>query len=80
MFTRQPCRQRAPENHAGRKPRAKPEQAGRYFPCSIQETGPAYGLLECHHAVNTIGAEDAELAFIITAEVDETAVTLAGAG
>ena len=36
--------------------------------------------LECHDTVNTIGAEDAELAFVITAEVDETAVTLAGAG
>jgi hypothetical protein len=40
----------------------------------------AYCFLECYYAVNTIGAEDAELAFVITAEVDETAVTLAGAG
>ena len=40
----------------------------------------AYGLLECYYAVNTIGAEDAELAFVITAEVDEAATTLASAG
>jgi hypothetical protein len=30
--------------------------------------------------VNTIGAEDAELAFVITPEVDEAAMTLASAG
>ncbi len=45
-----------------------------------QAKGTAYCLLECYYAVNTIGAEDAELAFVITAEVDETAATLAGAG
>ena len=62
--------------------RGKPRRAGRYFSFSLatQEAGLAYGLLECYYAVNTIGAEDAELAFVITAEVDETAVTLAGAG
>jgi hypothetical protein len=36
--------------------------------------------LECDNAVNTIGAEDAELAFVITAKVDETAATLTSAG
>jgi hypothetical protein len=36
--------------------------------------------LECHDTVNTIGAEDAELAFVITAEVDEAATTLTSAG
>ncbi len=36
--------------------------------------------LECHDTVNTIGAEDAELAFVITAEVDEPAATLTSAG
>ena len=36
--------------------------------------------LKCHDTVNTIGAEDAELAFVITAEVDEAAMTLASAG
>ena len=54
--------------------------AGRYFSCSTQETGLSYGFLECHDTVNTIGAEDAELAFVITAEVDEAATTLASAG
>jgi hypothetical protein len=38
------------------------------------------GFLECHNAVNTIGAENAELAFVITAEVDEAAATLTSAG
>jgi hypothetical protein len=38
------------------------------------------GFLECDNAVNAIGAEDAELAFVITAKVDETAATLTGAG
>ena len=40
----------------------------------------AYGFLKCYDAVNTIGAEDAELAFVITAEVDEAATTLTSAG
>jgi hypothetical protein len=61
----------------------RPGQAGqaeRYSSCSTQETGLSYGFLECHDTVNTIGAEDAELAFVITAEVDEAATTLASAG
>jgi hypothetical protein len=37
------------------------------------------GFLECNNAVNTVGAEDAELAFVITTEVDETAATLTSA-
>jgi hypothetical protein len=58
----------------------RPGQAGRYFSCSAQKTGLSYGSLECHDTVNTIGAEDAELAFVITAEVDEAATTLTSAG
>ena len=38
------------------------------------------GLLEGHHAVNAICPEDAELALVITAKVDEAATTLSGAG
>ena len=45
-----------------------------------QENGLSYGFLECHNTVNTIGAEDAELAFVITAKVDEAATTLTSAG
>ncbi len=36
--------------------------------------------LEGHNTVNTVGAEDAEFAFVIAAEVDEAAATLTSAG
>ncbi len=36
--------------------------------------------LECDNAVNAVGAENAELAFIVTAKIDETTATLTGAG
>jgi hypothetical protein len=36
--------------------------------------------LECDDAMNTVGTEDAELAFVITAKIDETAATLTSAG
>jgi hypothetical protein len=52
---------------------------GRRDDASLEHPGKR-GFLECDDAVNTIGAEDAELAFVITAEVDETATTLASAG
>lgn len=38
------------------------------------------GTLNRYDAVNAISPEDAELAFVVTAKVDETAATLAGAG
>ena len=80
---RPPCRRQAPENHVGPpsypKPHSERGKAGGYF-SATQKTGLAYCLLECYYAVNTIGAEDAEFAFVITAEVDETATTLASAG
>jgi hypothetical protein len=38
------------------------------------------GFLEGHNTVNTVGAEDTELAFVVASEVDEAATTLAGAG
>jgi len=53
---------------------------GRYFSCSTQEQDCLTVSLECHDTVNTIGAEDAELAFVITAEVDEAATALTSAG
>jgi hypothetical protein len=65
------------------RPPGTPWQAGwarRYFSCSTRETDSLTVFLECHNAVNTIGAEDAELAFVITAEVDEAATTLTSAG
>jgi hypothetical protein len=46
----------------------------------LLEQSESRGFLECDYAVNTIGAEDAEFAFVITAEVDETAATLTSAG
>jgi hypothetical protein len=36
--------------------------------------------LKRHDPVNTICPEDAELSLVVTAEVDETAATLPGAG
>jgi hypothetical protein len=41
-----------------------------------REHSSGRGFLERDNAVNTVGAEDAELAFVITAKVDETAATL----
>lgn len=38
------------------------------------------GFLKCDDAMNTVGAEDAELSLVITAKVDETATALTGAG
>jgi hypothetical protein len=58
----------------------RPGQAGRYFSCSPRKQDGLTVSLECHDTVNTIGAEDAELAFVITAEVDEAATTLTSAG
>ena len=62
------------------RPHGEPGQAGRYFSCSPRKQDGLTVSLECHDTVNTIGAEDAELAFVITAEVDEAATTLASAG
>jgi hypothetical protein len=65
----------APENYAEAAALApSPTASGG------QARGIACGFLECYYAMNTIGAEDAELAFVITAEIDETAVPLSGAG
>ena len=66
----------------GPPPAARPQRAGqgRIFLLKPKERGLAYRLLECYYAVNTIGAEDAELAFVITAKIDETAATLTSAG
>jgi len=36
--------------------------------------------LERHDPMNTVCAEDAELAFIVAAEIDQAAAALAGAG
>jgi hypothetical protein len=38
------------------------------------------GFLECDHPVNTIGAEDTELTFVVTTKVNKTTMTFAGTG
>jgi hypothetical protein len=82
MSIRPPCGQLTAGNAGAATPGTPTASwaSGRIFLLKPKERGLAYRLLECYYAVNTIGAEDAELAFVITAEVDETAVTLAGAG